>query len=189
MEMRQDLPDDSYLPRKCAILQEHDPIRMLAHAPPKDQGTSPRERDFPTMRSCSNPRDNTSQLSTSMASMAYKNPYESEWLPSAPSSPSCPAPQPKIAAEVDELMIEVEKKVPRRWSQTPNPRSIRRQHHHLPINLRQNLVQDMDIVEYECQLHRGRSRAFLVCRLRFGEFSALPHLDHESWRWRRDIFA
>ncbi|PVH77493.1 hypothetical protein DL98DRAFT_267011 [Cadophora sp. DSE1049] len=80
--------------------------------------------------------------------MSYNDPCGYEWLSSTPSSPAYPSSPPTTAAEVHELMIEVEKKTPRRWSQSPNSESVHRQYHHLTTNLRQTVVQNIDTAEY-----------------------------------------
>lgn len=111
----------------------------------RDWGTCPRDR--PSPRRVLQPY-NSSQPSTSTAKMAYNDPCGYEWLSSTPSSPAYPLSLPKNTVEVGELMVEGEKRAPRRWSPSPNPESMRRQYHHLIRNLRQTLVENLDIAEY-----------------------------------------
>ncbi|XMA15780.1 hypothetical protein WAI453_008571 [Rhynchosporium graminicola] len=57
-------------------------------------------------------------------------------------------PLPKTAAEVEELMANVEGSVRRRPSQSPNPTTWRELYRHLTTTLRKTLVDNIDIAEY-----------------------------------------
>jgi len=134
------------LARDRSILQNMIPsLPMFASAPHEGLGNVPTRQPFPTTRS---PTLKSSQPSTSTAKMAYNDPCGYEWQSSTPSSPAYPLSLPKNTVEVGELMVEGEKRAPHRWSPSPNPESMRRQYHHLIRNLRQTLVENLDIAEY-----------------------------------------